>query len=269
MSEVEASALAAFGGQLKAWRKSRGWSQVALAAKIGYSDSLVSGIETMDRTPTLDFAVRCDDQFGAPGTFAALHVLVSREAWPSYFSPVLDAEGRATQIHEWESRDVPGLLQTEGYARSVICAGKPRLPGAELDRKVNGRMERQRIFEQETPPLLWSVLYEGALRHVIGSAAIMREQLDKLIAVASTPDVVIQVLPFTAHDHPGTDGPVMVLDFAGAPSVAYCECNGGGMLTETPSEVTDLMNTMNMIRAASLSPRDSLDLIRRIRSDLD
>lgn len=269
MSEVEASALAAFAGQLKAWRKSRGWSQVALAAKIGYSDSLVSGVETMEKTPTLDFATRCDDEFGAPGTFVALHVLVTREAWPSYFSPVLDAEARATQIHEWELRDVPGLLQTEAYARSVISAGKPRLSPAEIDRKVSGRMERQQIFEQESPPMHWSVLHEGALRHVIGSVEIMKEQLDKLIAVAGTPDVVLQVLPFMAHDHPGTDGPIMVLDFADSPSIAYCECKGGGMLTETPSDVIDLMNTMNLIRAASLSPRESLDLLRRIRSDLD
>lgn len=213
MSEVEASALAAFAGQLKAWRKSKGWSQVALAAKIGYSDSLVSGVETLDKTPTLDFASRCDDEFGAPGTFVALHVLVSREAWPSYFSPVLEAEGRATQIHEWESRDIPGLLQTEAYARSVISAGSPRLSPAEIDRKVNGRLERQQIFKKDVP--------------------------------------------------------IMVLDFVDSPSLAYCECNGGGMLTETPSDVMDLMNTMNLIRAAALSPRDSVDLLRQIRRELD
>lgn len=269
MSEVKASALATFASQLKAWRKSKGWSQVMLAGKLGYSDSLVSGVETQDKTPTLDFAARCDEAFGTPGTFAAVHALVSREAWPSYFSPVLDAEGQASQIHEWESRDVPGLLQTEAYARSVISAGKPRLTSAELDRRVSGRMERQLIFDGENPPMLWSVIYEGALRHVIGSREIMAEQLDKLIAMAGTPDVVVQVLPFTAHDHPGTDGPIMVLDFTEAPSVAYCECKGGGMLTETPSDVADLMNTMNMIRAASLPPRDSLDLLRNIRSGLE
>lgn len=261
MSEVEASALSAFAGQLKAWRKSKGWSQVALGTKIGYSDSLVSGIETLEKAPTLDFATRCDGAFDAPGTFAALHGLVSREAWPSYFSPVLDAEPRATQIHEWELRDIPGLLQTEGYAQSVISSGKPRLSPAEIERKVNGRMERQKIFEKETPPLYWSVLDEGVLRHVIGSVEAMQEQLDKLIGVASAPGFVIQILPFTAHDHPGTDGPVMVLDFEESPSIAYCECNGGGMLSETASDVTDLMNTMNLIRAAALSPRDSLDLL--------
>jgi transcriptional regulator with XRE-family HTH domain len=82
---VKTSALAAFAAQLKAWRKNRSWSQGDLAVKLAYSDSLVSGIETMAKTPTLDFAKRCDEIFGTPGTFVSLHELVSREAWPSYF----------------------------------------------------------------------------------------------------------------------------------------------------------------------------------------
>ena len=127
MSAVKTSALATFAAQLKAWRKCRGWSQGELAARLAYSDSLVSGIETMAKTPTLDFAKRCDEVFGTPRTFVSLHELVSREAWPSYFAPVIDFEIQAVRIHEWEMRVVPGLLQTEDYARSVISAGKPRI----------------------------------------------------------------------------------------------------------------------------------------------
>jgi transcriptional regulator with XRE-family HTH domain len=268
VTDVKASAMATFATQLKAWRKSRGWSQVELAAKMGYSDSLVSGIETQAKTPTLDFAAKCDEVFGAPGTFVALHELVSREAWPSYFAPIIDFEIMAIRIHEWELRSVPGLLQTEEYARSVISAGKPRLGEAALERAVHGRLARQRIFECDNPPMLWTVLHEGALRHVIGGPAVMAEQLDKLLAVGRSPDVVIQIMPFTANDHPGTDGPIMVMDFDGASSVAYTECNGGGMITETHNAVADLMTTMNMIRAAALPPRDSMNLLRQMRSDI-
>ena len=89
-TSAQTSALEAFATQLKAWRKMRCWSQVDLAGKLLYSDSLVSGIETMTKTPTLDFAKRCDDVFDAPGTFLVLHALLSREAWPSYFAPVID-----------------------------------------------------------------------------------------------------------------------------------------------------------------------------------
>lgn len=268
MSGVKTSALEAFAAQLKAWRKKHGWSQGELASKLAYSDSLVSGIETMAKTPTLDFAKRCDEVFDAPGTFALLHALLSREAWPSYFAPVIDFENQAVRIHEWELRVVPGLLQTEEYARSVITAGKPRLGGAELERKVNGRIERQQLFERDNPPLYWTVLGEGALRQVIGSLAIMGEQLEKIIETARMPNIVVQVLPLAASDHPGTDGPITVFDFADAPSNAYLECNGGGMITESPEEVAELVTTMNMLRAAALPQRESLDLLRQIRSEI-
>jgi hypothetical protein len=113
-------------------------------------------------------------------------------------------------------RVVPGLLQTEDYARAVISAGRPQDTSAAIDRAVGARLERQAILNREHPPVLWHVLHEGVLRHVVGSPAIMRDQLDKLTALAREPGVVIQILPFTASDHPGTDGPILVYDFDGA-----------------------------------------------------
>jgi hypothetical protein len=103
---------------------------------------------------------------------------------------------------------------------------------------------------------------------VVGSPAIMRAQLDKLAELAHEPGVVIQVLPFMANDHPGTDGPILVCDFDGAPSVAYTECKGGGRIVESPDEVGDLMMIVNMIRAAALSRRESASLILKIRSEM-
>ena len=114
MSEMKTTSLAAFASQLKAWRQQMGWTQVEAADKLGYSASLVSGIETMDKTPTAEFAGRCDMAFGMPGTFATMRDLVAREVWPSYFAPVIDLETSAIRIHEWEMRVVPGLLQTRG-----------------------------------------------------------------------------------------------------------------------------------------------------------
>jgi transcriptional regulator with XRE-family HTH domain len=267
-SLVKASALAKFADQLRAWRQRSGWSQVDLAEKLLCSDSLVSGVETMNKTPTLDFAKRLDEAFSLPGTFVAWHELISREAWPSYFAPVIDFETRAVRIHEWELRVIPGLLQTEGYARSVISAGKPRLGPDVLDRLVTSRIERQRILTRDDPPMFWAVLHEGALRHQVGGRAVMAEQLDKLVDIARLPDAVIQVLPFTASDHPGTDGPIAVFDFTDAASVAYTECKGGGMIVESPGQVADLMTTVNLIRAVSLPPRESMNLLMQIRNEI-
>jgi transcriptional regulator with XRE-family HTH domain len=203
VSIVKTSALEAFAAQLKAWRKKHGWSQADLAAKLAYSDSLVSGIETLAKTPTLDFAKRCDEVFDAPETFVLLHSLLSREAWPSYFAPVIDFENQAVRIHEWEPRVVPGLLQTEDYARSVINAGTPRITQVELDRKVNGRLDRQRILGRDKPPMYWTVLGEGALRQVIGTPAIMAAQLDRLIEAVGQAH---RGRPLARHRYP--DSPV-------------------------------------------------------------
>jgi transcriptional regulator with XRE-family HTH domain len=268
VSAVKTSALETYAAQLKAWRRKRGWSQEELADKIAYSNSLVSGIETVVRTPSLDFSKLCDGAFDAPETFQSLHGLVSREAWPSYFAPVIDFENQAVRIHEWELRVVPGLLQTGDYARSVIRAGKPRIAQVELDRRVDARLDRQRILERDNPPMYWTVISEGALRQLIGSPSMMAEQLDKIIEVERSPDIVIQVLPFTAYDHPGTDGPIKVFDLPDITSVSYMECNGGGMITETPEAVADIMTTLNMIRAAALPPRESMALLRQIRSEI-
>jgi transcriptional regulator with XRE-family HTH domain len=168
---MKTTSLTAFASQLRAWRQQMGWTQVEAADKLGYSASLVSGIETMDKTPTADFALHCDTIFQTPGTFATMRDLVAREVWPSYFAPVIELEATAIRIHEWEMRVVPGLLQTEDYARAVISAGRPQDTSAAIDRAVGARLERQAILNREHPPVLWHVLHEGVLRHVVGSPA--------------------------------------------------------------------------------------------------
>ncbi len=89
-----------------------------------------------------------------------------------------------------------------------------------IDRAVSARLERQAILARENPPMLWHVLHGGVLRHVVGSPTIMRAQLDKLAEMAHEPGLMIQVLPFTAGDHPGTDGLILVYATDGSPSVA-------------------------------------------------
>jgi len=267
-SAVKASAMSKFAKQLQGWRTKQGWTQVELAEKLGYSNALVSQVEQQQKAPSADFAIKCDAVFGTPETFGDLQELVAREAWPSYFAPVIDAETRATQIHEWDQRVIPGLLQTEDYARSVIKAGQPRILPDDLERKVSSRLERQAIFARESGrPMYWVVMHEGVLRHTVGSPEIMRAQLGRLLEAADSPDIIIQVLPYAASDHPGTDGPILVFDFPGAPSSGYTECNGGGMIVEQPEQVAGLVTSMSLIRAAALSPRESRSYVAKIRDE--
>jgi transcriptional regulator with XRE-family HTH domain len=268
MSEVKASALAAFAEELRSWRQRLGWSQVEFASKIAYSASLVSAVETMAKTPTYDFARRCDQATGAPGTFARLQELVAREAYPAWFAPVIGFEREAIRLHGWEFGVVPGLLQTEAYARGLIRAVRPQDSADAIDRKVAARLERQEILTGGNAPMVWYVLGEGVLRQMVGGGAVMAEQLDRLIGLAVQPRVVIQVLPFTATDYAGGDGAITIFDFKEAATVAYSECWGGGRIVEARDEVADLVTVVNMLRAAALSREESRELMRKIRSEI-
>jgi transcriptional regulator with XRE-family HTH domain len=269
MEPAESSGKARFGAELKAQRLAKSWTQVELGKKLGYSGSFVSDVERGDRTASGDFAKRCDEVFSLPGTFLRLWEDIEREAYPTWFAPVVPIEREADKISGWEIGAVPGLLQTDAYARSVIRVRRPRDDEDAVQRTVEARMERQAILTRPKPPMLWYVLAEAVLRHIVGDQDVMAAQLDKLIKAAESPGVVIQALPYTAHEHAGIEGPVYLFERTGQPTVAYCECFAGGRLVEDESEVSDLATVVAMLRADALSPRDSLALMRTIRRDLD
>ena len=262
------SALATFAAELKAWRERMGFTQHAFADKIGYSLALVSAVEQCKRSPRPDFAARCDEITGAPGTFVRWQAQVARESYPAFFAPVLQFERDAVRIHGWELGAVPGLVQTEAYAEAVVRARNPSGSTEAIERIVSARMERQDLLSAERP-MLWYVIHEGVVRHQVGGRIVMAEQLDKLIRLATSRRIVLQVLPYTARDHAGVEGPVTVYEFLDAPSVAYTECYGGGRIVEQREEVADLVMVMSLIRSSALSPADSLELIREVRKDHD
>ena len=277
-SDVKTTSLLAFASQLRAWRQQAGWTQVELGQKMGYSASLISGVESMDKPPTAEFARACDLAFGAPGfsedagtpgTFMTFYELVAREAYPAFFAPVVPFERDAVRIHGWELGSVPGLLQTEDYARAHLRSGRPQDSDSAIDKLVAARLDRQRILDGGGTPLLWYVIDEGALRHAVGGPRVMGAQLDRLIEAAGLPGVLVQVLPFRARDNAGADGAIAIYEFAEAPAVCYTECYSGGRIVEQRDEVAELTTVINLIRATALPPHESLDLIRRIRSEFD
>jgi transcriptional regulator with XRE-family HTH domain len=198
--DVKATSLQAFAVQLRAWRQQAGWTQVELGQKLGYSASLISGVESMDKPPTAEFAAACDKAFGtpgfnedngAPGTFMTFYDLVAREAYPAFFAPVVPFEREAVRIHGWELGSIPGLLQTEDYARSHMRSGRPQDSDTAIGKLVAARLDRQVILTGGKPALAWYVIDEGALRHAVGGPAVMSAQLDRLIEVAGRPGIVI------------------------------------------------------------------------------
>jgi len=270
MTEAESSASNAFAAELRAQRAQRGWTQVELGQKIGFSGSFISDVERGDRFASLVFAQACDREMVLPGTFARIHEIARRDAYPSWFSPAVDYERSAVRIQAWELGAVPGLLQTEAYARALISATKPQDSTDAIERLVLARLERQEILTRDNPPRLWYVLDESVTRRVVGSELlVMAGQLERLISVARQPGIVIQILPFGAGDHAGTDGPVTVYEFQDRPPVGYAEASGGGRIVEDVSEVAEMVTTLNALRASALSPRATLDMLSEIRSDYE
>jgi transcriptional regulator with XRE-family HTH domain len=266
---AESSGRARFGAELRAHRLAKGWTQVELGTNLGYSGSFVSDVERGDRSPSEDFARRSDGTFALPGTFVRHWEDLQREAFPTWFAPIVQIQREAHKITGWELGSVPGLLQTEHYARALIKAGRPHDDEEAIERAVRARIDRQGLLTRPKPPKVTYVIHEGVLRQLVGSREIMKEQLDKLVKVAEEPGVVIQVLPFSAHDFAGADGLLYIYERLGQPTVVYTECFGGGRIIEAPQEVSDLTTVMGMLRAAALPPVDSVALMRAIRRELD
>lgn len=259
------SARSVFADLLTAYRKEAGWTQDEAAEKFTISRSLYCKIESCDRKPQRYLADRGDELFRLNGVFARLYQDILTEPYPDWFGPRVDFEDRAAAITIWEQRGIPGLLQTGGYADAIVRACRPYDPPDVVERVIRGRIERQDILSREHPPKLWAVLDEGVLRHLVGGPEVMAEQLDHLLAVSEARLAVIQVLPFSAPDAPGANGPAALFEFKNESPVAYLEGWEAGRVVEDPDEVADIAAGLSMIKGCALPPRDSRQLIAEIR----
>jgi hypothetical protein len=151
-----------------------------------------------------EHAAMADAALKMPGTFLRLRKAMINGAYEAWVRAYLEIEERATVLRSWQPLVVPGLLQTETYARALIRAGRPGDSDAEVERLVMARMARQEIWDRDDPPppMLCVILGEAVLRQLVGDAAVMREQLGHLVQAARSPRITIQVMPFSADAHP-------------------------------------------------------------------
>jgi transcriptional regulator with XRE-family HTH domain len=259
------SARSVFADLLATYRKQAGWTQAEAAQRFTMSKSLYQKIESCDRKPQRDMAERGDQLFELHGVFARVYKDIVTEPHSPWFGPRVDYEDRATAITDWEQRGIPGLLQTEAYARAAVRACRPYMPPEALEQRVQARLERQDILTRDRPPNLWVVVAEGVLRQLVGGRAVMTEQLDYLVTMSESSRAVVQVLPYSASDAPGSDGPAALFEFDGQPPVAYLEGWESGQVVEDPQEVANIATALSMIKGCALSPGDSRQLIAEIR----
>jgi transcriptional regulator with XRE-family HTH domain len=238
----------------------------------GWSRFKVARIEQAKTKPTIAGITAMLDLYGDGGTREALLKLAKdawRRGWWTDYGDVFQGsyvalEDDAARIDEWSPQVIPGLLQTDEYAREVIRAGRPG-DEASVQRRVMARMTRKALLGRTDPPApeLTAILDEAALRRPIGGRDVMRAQLHALLDAGRRPNVTIRVLPFDVGTHAGLDGPFIVLGFPEeiAPDVAYVGTRIGDGYAESAEIVRRLKVDFENLQAAALSPEGSTEFI--------
>ncbi|MFE0737941.1 Scr1 family TA system antitoxin-like transcriptional regulator [Streptomyces sp. NPDC058855] len=261
--DPSASPLDYYGSELRRLREEAGLNQPQLGKILYCTGSLIGQIETAKKVPTRRFSEQLDAALMTGGLFSRLVGLVLRCQLPTWFQPYAEMEAKAAYLSSFQAQLVYGLLQTEAYARAVLGV---RTEG-DLDAKVAARMERQRILERDTPPLLWVVLSEAVLRQEIGGREVMRAQLAHLLRMQEKEWVKIQILPFTAGAHAGLPGSFNLLRFEDDPDLVYTEDFVQGHMTANPAAFREGSLRYDHLQAASLSVEGSAELIARVMEE--
>ncbi|GIJ34409.1 helix-turn-helix domain-containing protein [Micromonospora sediminimaris] len=246
-------------GEIRRARGAAGMTQEAFGRGAGFSASHVSAVEGGTRALTLEFARGADRALSNGGLFERLAMKLGA---PSWFLPWLDAERGATQLRYFEPNLIPGLLQSEAYARAVLRLD-PRLTDDEVDRRVTGRLERQAILTRESPPQLVVVVDEAAIRRA-GDAGekMMAGQLSHVVACAERPNISVHVIPADVGLHAGLSGPLSLAHMPDGSWIGHLESQLGGEVVDRPADLDTLFQRWESVRTEALPRRQSLNLIK-------
>lgn len=262
LSERDRERLSIFVDEMVAQRTHRGWSQADLAREVKYSKSLIAQVETYERAPTEPLAVSLDSALGLPKTFVRLYGKIRGTAFPAAFGEFAVYEAQAVALWLFEHAYVPGLLQTEGYARAAL-SHHYNVTADQVAERVTARLERQQLLGREDPPPpnLWILVDEFVLHREIGSAEVMAQQLDVLAATAGT-NVTVQVIPRSTGAHPGLAGMFHIAELGDGSSILFREDITDGSVTDDPATVSDAAQRWQHLSSLALNVGQSQEIIR-------
>lgn len=281
LSERDREKLSLFVDEMRAMREQRGWSQAELAAQAQYSESLIAMVETYQRGPTQSLAKALDRAFGTPGfaedtpghpgtpgTFGRLWLKLRTISFPESFRPYAELEAKAAVLRDCEHSLVPGLLQTEDYARAVLRT-KSGATEAEIEASVSERIARQRVLTRDEPPLprLYALLDEGILYRPVAPDQVMHDQFIRLVEMSQWPQITIQVVPYTAGGHSGLVGAFIIAELPAAQSIVFMEDVSGGRVAEGGPELSEAAMCFEALRSEALPKLASRDLIAKVAKE--
>lgn len=246
--------------ELRKHRLQQGASLEAAGRLVNISASAFSNFEAGRRHPDLKRLARLDEVWETDGHFVRIATFARQGHDPNWFAEHLEYEARASALRIFEPLIVPGLLQTEDYARAVITAEND---GGDVEGAVRQRMARQGILTKKNPPRLNVVLDEGVLDRPVGGPAVMRAQLVRLLEVSQMPNAVLCVVPRLGGYHPGLAGAFKVMTVEGGGDIAYTEAAEGGRLVLDGPGVHRFTLRYEGIGADALPRSTSRDVIRQ------
>jgi transcriptional regulator with XRE-family HTH domain len=271
------------GRRLQELREAAGLRREEAARVLRVAPATVRRMETAEVALKIPYVQVLLTTYGVAAEEAAAFVALAEEAnqpgwWqrfhdvlPDWFSLYVSLEGAARIIRSYEPHFVPGLLQTEEYARAVLESGTVGQRGAEaIERHVSLRMARQRLLERPDPPHLWVIVDETVLRRPVSiRGEVMRGQLDKLLEYTERDRVTVQVAEFADGPHPGTYAPFSLFRFAEPelPDMVYTEYLTGALYLDSRKEVSTHLEVLDHMTARAASAERTRKLLRECRED--
>jgi transcriptional regulator with XRE-family HTH domain len=265
--------------ELRRLREAAGVTIDQVAEHLECSASKISRIETGQSGATTRDVRDILEVYRVSAEESDLLLQIAREArqkgWWQLYGTVLTGayvglEAAADAIRSYEALVVPGLLQTEDYARAMIHAARPDIDEAEVDQRVRVRMGRQSLLTQDDPLGLWIVLDEAVLHRPVGGKDVMRRQLEHLAAAAAQPNITLQVLPFAAGAHAGMDGTFTMLLYEepSSQNLVFASNAAGGLFLEKDDELHRYAFIFDHLRANALRPEESVATIAALAKEL-
>ncbi|MGD0374147.1 MAG: helix-turn-helix transcriptional regulator [Streptosporangiaceae bacterium] len=267
------------GSQLRRLREAKGITREEAGYLIRASESKISRMELgrvgFKQRDVIDLL----EMYGVDdGDARAALVRLARDAnspgwWhqysdvlPDWFSVYVGLEEAASLLRVYEVQFLPGLLQTADYTRAIVERGQSAATAEEIERRVLLRAARQEVLAKPGPPRLWAVVDEAALRRPIGGPAVMRAQLERLIAATEEPKVTVQVVPFDSGGHAAEGGAFTIMRFPEAelPDVVYIEQLTSALYLDKREDVEKYSEVMDQLSVESEPPERTADMLRRI-----
>ncbi|WP_228453028.1 helix-turn-helix domain-containing protein [Streptomyces alkaliterrae] len=260
-----ASAMRLVGAQLAQLRRNAGLTQERLAERVNAEYDTIASIEQGRRPLKRELAVQLDEVLNTGGVLTiAVDNMPEMDKYPIWAAEFVDREAEAVAISWFENQVLPGLLQTEDYARAVFRSRVPVLSEEEIEQNVAARVERHEILRRKQPPTASFVISEAVLMDRLGGEKVWRETVKHLIECSQLPGVSLQVMPFGRETHAGLNGPFIVLETPDHELIAYMETQRGSQLVSDADEVSILAQKYAMLRTQALTPEESRSLLLRL-----